>query len=254
MYALRDEEKKRVIEVTVDQANGKVPVYVGTGDVTTEKVIELTKHAEDAGADAASIVTPYFIRPSRDELYTHYKKVAEAVNIPVILYNNPGRTGINLDASTVSSLAEIDNIRGVKDSGGDLTLTAEYVRQVPGDFSVMAGKDSLILATLVYGGKGAIAATANVAPRLVLEIYNSFVNHDLEGARRAQFKLLPLRMAFDLGTFPAVIKEAMTLIGKPGGPAKSPVGPLSKENMGRLKAILQDLEVDGLSRDEPGKA
>jgi len=243
LYALREDEKKRVAEVTIDRANGRVPVYVGTGEITTEKVIASTKLAKNLGADAVSIGTPYFIRPSASELYEHYKTVAETVDITVLLYNNPGRTGVTLDPPTVSRLAEIDNIRGIKDSSGDMTLTAEYIRQTPDDFAVIAGRDSLIFATLLYGGKGAIAATANVAPKLVVKIYNLFMNHDLEGAREAQLRLLPLRGAFELGTFPAVIKEAMTLIGRPCGPAKSPVGRLSGENRKKLRVILKDLKL-----------
>lgn len=241
IYSLKDEERRRVIEVTVEETNGRVPVYAGTGEVTTEKVIDLTRYAKDAGADAASIITPYFIRPSSEELYMHYKKIAEAVDIPIILYNNPGRTGVNLDVSVVSRLAEIGNIVGIKDSSGDLTLTAEYIRQTPERFTVIAGRDSLILATLVYGGKAAIAATANVAPKLVIEIYEAFIKGDIKRAREAQFRLLPLRQAFRLGTFPVVVKEAMALIGKPSGPAKSPVGPMSEENREKLKRILSDL-------------
>ena len=148
---------------------------------------------------------------------------------------------MRLDASTVSRLAEIDNIVGIKDSSGDLTLTAEYIRLTPDDFAVIAGRDSLILATLLYGGKAAIAATANVAPKLVVEIYESFIKGDIKKAREAQFKLLPLRLAFSLGTFPVVVKEAMTLIGKPSGPAKSPVGAMSEENREKLRSVLKDL-------------
>ncbi|MEM2875932.1 MAG: 4-hydroxy-tetrahydrodipicolinate synthase [Candidatus Bathyarchaeia archaeon] len=242
-YSLTDEERKRVMEVTVDEANGRVPVYAGTGEVTTEKVIRLTKYAKDVGADAASIVTPYFIKPSSAELYAHYRRIAEAVDIPIVLYNNPDRTGVNLDAPTVGRLAEVNNIVGIKDSSGDLTLTADYIRLTPEDFAVIAGRDSLILATLLYGGKAAIAATANVAPKLVVDIYESFIKGDLKKAREAQFKLMPLRLAFSLGTFPVVIKEAMTMIGKPAGPAKSPVGAMSEENRSKLKAVLKDLEL-----------
>ncbi|MCD6530034.1 4-hydroxy-tetrahydrodipicolinate synthase [Candidatus Bathyarchaeota archaeon] len=241
IYSLTDEERKKVIEITVDEVNGRVPVYAGTGEVSTEKVITLTKYAKDVGADAASIITPYFIRPNSEELYNHYKKIAETVDIPIVLYNNPGRTGVNLDAQTVSRLAEIDNIIGIKDSSGDLTLTAEYIRLTPDDFAVIAGRDSLILATLLYGGKAAIAATANVAPHLVVDIYESFVKGDIKRAREAQFKLLPLRLAFSLGTFPVVVKEAMTMIGKPAGPAKSPVGGMSEENREKLRSILKEL-------------
>lgn len=242
-YALKEEEKKKAIEAAVDETNGRVPVYAGTGDITTRSVKELSRYAEDVGADAVSVITPFFIRPSQEELYKHYRAVAEAVNIPVLLYNNPARTGLNLDVSTVKRLAEIENIVGIKDSSGDLTLTAEYIRSCPEDFAVIAGRDSLILATLLYGGKGAIAATANVIPKLVVGIYESFVKGDMKKARELQFKLLPLRLAFDLGTFPVVIKEAINLIGKPGGPAKSPVAGLNEKERQKLKSILEDLEV-----------
>jgi len=240
-YALTDEERRRVIEITVDETNGRVPVYAGTGDVTTEKVIQLTRYAKEAGVDATSIVTPYFIKPSTEELYTHYKRIAEAVDIPIILYNNPGRTGVNLHAHTVGRLAEIDNIVGIKDSGGDLTLTADYIRLTPDRFAVIAGRDSLILATLIYGGKAAIAATANVAPKLVVEIYESFTNGDLQRAREAQFRLLPLRLAFSLATFPVVVKEAMNIMGRASGPTRSPVGRMSDQNREKLRSVLGEL-------------
>jgi len=240
-YSLPDEEKKKAIKIAVDETNGRVPVYAGTGDITTEKVIEMSKYAEDVGADAVSVVTPYFVKPTQGELYAHYKAVAEAVDISVLLYNNPDRTGVNLDATTVKRLAEVKNIVGIKDSSGDLTLTAEYIRSCPEDFSVIAGKDSLILATLLYGGKGAIAATANVVPRLVVDIYDSFMSGNLKKAKELQFRLLPLRTAFGLGTFPVVIKEAMNLIGKPAGPAKSPVAGISEDNREKLRGVLRNL-------------
>ncbi len=239
-YALRDDEKKQAIKVTVDEANGRVPVYAGTGDITTRTVIELSRYARDVGVDAVSVITPFFIKPTQEELYKHYKAVAKAVDIPTLLYNNPGRTGVNLDVSTVKRLAQIDNIVGIKDSSGDLTLTAEYIRSCPDDFAVIAGRDSLILATLLYGGKGAIAATANVVPKLVVGIYESFIKGDIDRAKDLQFKLLPLRLAFDLGTFPVVIKEAMNLIGKPAGPAKSPVAHLNEDDRKKLKDILKN--------------
>lgn len=240
-YALRDEEKKQVIEVTVSEVNGRVPVYAGTGDVTTRNVIQLSRYALDVGADAVSIVTPYFIRPSQDELFEHYKEIAESVDIPILLYNNPGRTEVSLDAATVGRLAEMDNIVGIKDSSGDLTLTAEYIHSCPKEFAVLAGRDSLILATLLYGGKGAIAATANIVPKLVVGIYESFVEGNIQKARELQFRLLPLRLAFRLGTFPVVVKESMMLIDKPAGPARSPVGSLPEKNREQLKRILRNM-------------
>ena len=242
-YALTEDEKKRVIEISVDEVNGRVPVYAGTGAVTTKMTIELSRYAVDVGADAVTIVTPYFIKPSQDELYMHYKRIAESVDSPILIYNNPGRTNVNLEAETVKKLAEIDNIVGIKDSSGDLTLTAQYIMKCPDEFAVLAGRDSLILATLLYGGKGAVAATANVAPRLVVGIYESFIKGDLEKARELQFKILPLRLAFSLGTFPVVVKEAMNLMRKPSGPAKSPVSPLPEEKKRKLKLLLEELNL-----------
>jgi len=242
-YALTEDEKKRVIEISVDEVNGRVPVYAGTRAVTTKMTIELSRYAVDVGADAVTIVTPYFIKPSQDELYMHYKRIAESVDSPILIYNNPGRTNVNLEAETVKKLAEIDNIVGIKDSSGDLTLTAQYIMKCPDEFAVLAGRDSLILATLLYGGKGAVAATANVAPRLVVGIYESFIKGDLEKARELQFKILPLRLAFSLGTFPVVVKEAMNLMRKPSGPAKSPVSPLPEEKKRKLKLLLEELNL-----------
>ena len=171
----------------------------------------------------------------------HYRRIAESIDIPVLIYNNPGRTGVNLETETVRRLAEIDNIVGIKDSSGDLTLTAQYIMECPKEFAVLAGRDSLILATLLYGGKGAVAATANVAPKLVVEIYESFMRGDLEKARELQFKLLPLRLAFNLGTFPAVVKEAMNILKRPSGPARSPVSSLPEDKRQRLKSILKGI-------------
>ncbi|MCD6325746.1 4-hydroxy-tetrahydrodipicolinate synthase [Candidatus Bathyarchaeota archaeon] len=242
-YALTDDEKKRVIEISVDEVNGRVPVYAGTGAVTTKMTIDLSRYAVNVGADAVTIVTPYFIKLSQDELYMHYKRIAESVDSPILIYNNPGRTNVNLEAETVKKLAEIDNIVGIKDSSGDLTLTAQYIMKCPDEFAVLAGRDSLILATLLYGGKGAVAATANVAPRLVVGIYENFIKGDLEKARELQFKILPLRLAFSLGTFPVVVKEAMNLMRKPSGPAKSPVSPLPEEKKRKLKLLLEELNL-----------
>jgi 4-hydroxy-tetrahydrodipicolinate synthase len=242
-YALNEEEKKQVMEITVDEVNGRVPVYAGTGDVATMSVVKMSKYALDIGVDAVSVVTPYFIRPSQDELFEHYREVAESVDIPILLYNNPDRTGVNLDVNTVSRLAQICNIVGIKDSSGDLTLAAEYVYACPKNFAIIAGRDALILATLLYGGKGAIAATANIVPKLVVEIYESFVKGDIKRAKKLQFELLPLRSAFRLGTFPVVVKEAMNLINKPAGPAKRPVRALSEENREKLKKVLKDMGI-----------
>ena len=241
-YALTFDEKKKVLETVVDEARGRVPIYAGTGANTTREVIALNKLAEDVGGiSAVSIITPSFITPSQEELYTHYRAIAAATKLPILLYNNPARTGVKLSEALVARLSQIDNIIGVKDSSGDLTLTGEYIRRTGPDFSVLAGRDTLIFATLMMGGAGAIAACGNAAPRVVADIYDFYAAGDYDRARQAQAKLAPLRLAFELGSFPVVIKEALELIGIPAGPCRAPIGPLSEANRQQLKNVLDEM-------------
>jgi 4-hydroxy-tetrahydrodipicolinate synthase len=242
-FALEREEKKQVWETVVEETQRRVPVYAGTGAITTREAIRLTKMAEGAGVDAVSVITPYFINPSQSELYEHYRSIASSTNLPVILYSNPGRTGVKLAVETAVKLSKIDNIAGIKDSSGDMTLTQEYIRRTSDDFAVLAGRDTLIYATLACGGKGSIAATANVAPGVVVEIYQNFIQGNCEKALEAQYRLAPLRMAFGLGTFPVVIKEALAMIGIEVGPTRSPVGLMTEENRKELRQVLTDLGV-----------
>ena len=243
-YALSKQEKKNIMEIAVDQAAGRIPVYAGTSAVTTREVIELNEIAEEVRVDAVSILTPYFIRPSQDELYEHYQAIAKATKLPILLYNNPARTGVTLSVALVERLADIDNIVGIKDSSGDMTLTGEYIRKtLDKEFYALAGRDTLILATLMYGGYGSIAASANVAPKLVASIYDYFIEGNIESAKQAQRALAPLRIAFSLGTFPVVIKEALKIIGIDAGPARAPVKGLSEEKKKELKQILKKINL-----------
>lgn len=242
-YALTAEERRLVWEVTVDQAAGRVPVYAGTGAVTTRDTAALARLAEDCGVDAISALTPYFVTISPREMEAHYRTIADATSLPVLLYGNPDRTGNRLSVATVLRLAEVSNIRGIKDSSGDMTLLAEYVRCAPEGFSVLAGRDTLIYGALAYGAAGSIAATANVAPALVASIYDRFRSGDLAGSRQAQRDLAPLRLAFSLGSFPVVIKEALDMLGLDAGPARAPVGPLAEAERAQLRAVLQGMEL-----------
>jgi 4-hydroxy-tetrahydrodipicolinate synthase len=240
-YALTFEEKKKVLEVVVDEARGRVPVYAGTGAITIREAIALTKMAEAAGVSAVSVLTPFFIHPNETELFEFYSAIAKATRLPVLLYNNPGRTGVTISANFVVLASKVENIVGIKDSSGDLTLTAEYIRRTDEKFSVLAGRDTLIYGTLCYGGKGAIAATANVAPKVIVEIYEAFQKGDLKRSLEAQFRLAPLRLAFDLGTFPVVIKEALNLIGIEAGVGIPPVGGITPKAKEELKEILKNM-------------
>jgi 4-hydroxy-tetrahydrodipicolinate synthase len=242
-WAFSKEEKQRAWEVVVEETNRRVPVYAGTAAITTRETITLTKLAEKAGVEAVSVLTPFFISPDDNQLYDHYRAVAEATSLPILLYTNPARTGVKISPSLLARLAAIKNIVGIKDSSGDLELTAEYIRVAPQEFSVVMGRDTLIFSALMHGAKAAIAATANVAPRLVADIYECFKAGDLAGAKKAQETLAPLRHAFSWGTFPVVIKEALDLMGFECGPARAPVGPISADQRERLKGVLQGMKL-----------
>lgn len=239
-YGLTPEEKRRIFEVAMDQARGRVPVYAGTNGITTRESIALTEIAEECGVDAVSVLTPMYVSPSQGQLIGHYKAIAASTSLPVILYNNPQRTGVSLSPATVAALAEVPNIVGIKDSSGDLTVTAEYIRLTRGNggFSVLMGRDTLIFGALCYGATGSIASCANVAPRICADIYNKFAAGDMAGALEAQFTLAPLRIAFAIGTFPVVIKEALELLGIEAGPCMDPVGPMTAEERERLRRVL----------------
>jgi 4-hydroxy-tetrahydrodipicolinate synthase len=242
-WAFDPAEKRQILEIVVEEADGRVPIYAGTSGVSTRESILLTRMAEEAGVDAVSLLTPFFITPNQTELYEHFAAVAEATSLPILLYNNPGRTGVRLAVETVARLAEIDNIVGIKDSSGDLTLTSEFIGATAEDFAVLMGRDTLILAGLLYGCKGSIAATANVAPRLVVQIFENFQTGDLESAKSAQERLALLRHAFGLGTFPVVVKEAVDMLGLEAGPARSPTGALSTAARAELEEVLRELNL-----------
>jgi 4-hydroxy-tetrahydrodipicolinate synthase len=241
-YGVELEEKRRAIAITVEHVKGRVPVFAGASAITTRECVKLAQIAEEAGVQAVTVLTPMFITPNEEELYQHFRTVASSTSLPVLLYNNPDRTGINMSAQLMERLADIPQVVGVKDSSGDLTLTSEYIRRTRGkEFRVLAGRDTLILATLVYGGYGCVAASANVAPALVSEIYRKFHAGDLQGALEAQYRLAPLRVAFNLGSFPVVIKDALNLLGIHAGDPIKPIRHCTDENLAKLKQILEQM-------------
>ena len=242
-YAFTTDEVREIFKAVKEEAAGRVPVYGGANHITTRGVIEILGVCEEVGVDAVSVLTPMFISQTQDELYTYYKKVAAATSLPIILYNNAPKTNVTIAPATAAKLAEIDNIVGVKDSTGDMTNTAEYIRLTRGNdnFSVMMGRDTLIFAALCYGASGSIAATANVAPKLVASIYNKFMAGDMQGALDAQFELAPLRIACGMGTFPAVIKEGLVQQGINVGKCLEPIAELSPDEKEKLRAVLRNM-------------
>ena len=238
-YALSDDEYKEVLEITVDEVNGRAPVYAGANHITTRGSIRLAQIAEEAGVDALSVLTPMFISPNQQQIYEHFATVAANTSLPILLYNNKPKTNVDITPATVTRLAEVKNIIGIKDSTGDLTNTGEYIRLTKGkDFHVFVGRDTLIHGALCYGASGAVAGCANVAPRLCANIYDKYMAGDIKGSLEDQFTLAPLRIAFTIGTFPAVIKESLELLGVPTGKCFAPVSPLNSEEREQVKKIL----------------
>jgi 4-hydroxy-tetrahydrodipicolinate synthase len=245
IYGLTAEQKRCVVEVTVDHTAGRVPVYCGASEITTRDCIQTAQMVEEVGGVAAlSVLTPYFMAPTQSELADHFKAIAKSTKLPIILYGNEARTQVKIEVKTCEELSKVDNIIGIKDSSGDMTRMAEYLRVTNREtFSVLAGRDTLIYAGLCHGGSGAIASTGNIAPKLVSEIYNTFVAGDLQKSLELQFKLAPLRLAVDKATFPVVLKEGLRMVGIDVGYAFAPAAEMSPESRELLAKVLKDLEL-----------
>lgn len=234
------EEKLKFARIVIEEANGRVPVIVGTGGISTEETIDLSQKMEQLGADALSLITPFFISPSQEEMAVHFEKVAESTSLPILLYNIPARTGVNLQPETVARLAKVPNIVGIKDSSGNFANIENYIHATrEEDFSVFAGTDSLILQTLQAGGKGAVAATANMIPDVVVAIYNNWLKGNIEAAEENQEKLKPLRDTFKYGTLPSVLKKAVELYSVPVGPPKMPVSEISGDALVKVAEMVE---------------
>lgn len=240
-HVLSDDEKVEFAKTVIDYTNKRVSVFVGVGGNSTREVISLAKQMESIGADALSIITPYFVPPTQRELIEHYKAIAESVSLPIMMYNMPGKTGINIEPESVNELADVKNIVGIKDSSGKLDNIKAYIEIAKEkDFAVFSGSDSLILETLKAGGQGAVAATANFLAGIDVSIYNNFVNGDLESAKKAQDSIEELRRILKLGTIPSVIKKTVVLNGINVGPARLPVSELNDEAMSEVKKVVEN--------------
>jgi 4-hydroxy-tetrahydrodipicolinate synthase len=245
-FALTADERSALLDAVLAAVNGRVPVIAGTGTITTRDAIALTEAAERAGADAAAIITPYFVSPSQDELYAYYANIAAAVSLPLFAYSNPSRTGgVALTPQTLARLAEtIPHFVGVKDSSGDVAVTAAILRACPPDFGVFVGKDSLIYAALCHGATGSVGLTMNIAPGIAVGLYDAFQAGDHAQAREYQTKLAILREELrQFGSYPAPVKAALEIMGLPAGPPRLPIRPVSDEQRVKLRALLLRLGI-----------
>lgn len=232
------EEHKRVIELTVETVNKRIPVIAGTGSNSTKEAIELTKHAEKAGADAALLITPYYNKPTQEGLYQHFKSVSEEVSIPLILYNVPSRTGLNMLPETVARLSELKNIAGIKEASGDLKQVSQIIRLCRNDFVVLSGDDFVTLPMLSVGAKGVISVTSNVIPDDVAQMMDAFFAGDYKKTRDLHFKMWDINVAMFLETNPIPVKTALALMGMISPEMRLPLAPMSESNLKRLKETL----------------
>ena len=229
-YALSEEEKLTLVKIVVDEAAGRVPIFAGSGGISTEAVIQLTNQFAELGIDAVSIITPYLIKISDEELIQHYQAIAANTNLPIILYNIPANTKISISEQVFKELIKIPRIVGIKDSSGQLENIQMYLDlNDRADFSVLVGSDSLILPALQKGADGAVAATSNVLTKTDLGIYQAYLANNLEKAARLQESINDFRRVLKLATVPSVLKYSLGLTGIPVGPPKSPVRGVTPE-------------------------
>ncbi len=247
-YILNEAEKEQVLKIVIDENNGRVPVYAGTGCISTRDTIRQSQMAMDLGADVLSIITPSFAAASQSELYDHYRAVAEAVDMPIVLYNIPARTGNTLAPATVARLSKVDNIVGAKDSSGNFDNMLQYIEMTRDseDFAVLSGNDSLILWNLLAGGQGGIAGCANVFPEVMASIYDYFIAGDLENARKAQDSIRSFRNCFKYGNPNTIVKTAVGLLGYPVGKCRAPFNQVPEEGILALKQVLADCREKGM--------
>ncbi|HUL87672.1 MAG TPA: 4-hydroxy-tetrahydrodipicolinate synthase [Pseudolabrys sp.] len=226
---LSHDEHKQVVEWCIDQADGRVPVVAGSGSNSTAEAIDLSRHAEEAGADAVLIVTPYYNKPTQEGLYQHYKAINDAIGIPIIIYNIPGRSIVDMSVETMARLFELKNIAGVKDATANMARVSQQRAAMGPDFNQLSGEDITALGFMVHGGHGCISVTSNVAPRLCAEFQAACLKGDFAAALKLQDKLTPLHINLFVETSPAPIKYAMSLIGKCANTVRLPMVPASEK-------------------------
>jgi len=232
-------EHKRVVETCIDQVKKRVVVIAGTGSNNTAESLELTQHAEAAGADAALMITPYYNKPTQEGLYQHYKTVASRTKIPIVVYNVPGRTSVNLLPETVARLAELPNIVGLKDATGDLKQGCKTLELCGGKITVLSGDDFTTLPLMCMGGMGVISVISNVAPADMAGMCNAFFTGDLAKARELHYKMWPLMEAMFIETNPTPAKTALKMMGKITGEVRQPLWVMSAANEDKLRQVMQ---------------
>jgi 4-hydroxy-tetrahydrodipicolinate synthase len=234
---LSHEEHRQVVEWCIEQSNGRVPVIAGSGSNSTKEAIELSQHAEAAGADAVLIVTPYYNKPTQEGLYQHFKAINDAIGIPIIIYNIPIRSVIDMSVDTMSRLFELDNIAGVKDATANVVRVSQQRAAMEG-FNQLSGEDATVLGFMAHGGHGCISVTSNVAPRLCAEFQDACLRGDYRTALGLHDKLMPLHTALFIETNPAPVKYALSVLGKCADTVRLPMVPVAEKTKSAVREAM----------------
>jgi 4-hydroxy-tetrahydrodipicolinate synthase len=236
---LSHEEHDRVVDITVETVARRVPVLAGAGSNATDEAIRLTEHAKKSGADGVLQVNPYYNRPTQEGLYRHFEAIAKKVNIPIVLYNIPGRTGVNMTPETMARLAKLDSIVGVKEASGSLGQVSDIIEQCPKEFIVLSGEDNLTFPMLALGARGAISVTANILPKKCAEMFVAVEQGDWAAARKVHYELAEMNRILFIETNPVPLKAALAMLKKISPELRLPLSPLSQENEPRLREVLK---------------
>ena len=231
-------EHRRVVEICIGAVEGRIPVIAGTGSNSTAEAISLTRHAKESGADAALVVTPYYNKPTQGGLYAHFREIHDATEIPIIIYNIPGRSAVNMTTETMSELGELPMVIGVKDATGDLSRVSAMRLLLGSEFCQLSGDDATALALMAHGGHGCISVTANVAPRMCAQFQDVCLKGDFAGALALHDRLMPLHTALFLESSPAPVKYAVSLLGMCTGDLRLPMVPVADETKDRIRASM----------------
>ena len=242
---LSHDEHKKIIEILIDEVDGRVETLAGAGSNSTKEAIDLVKFSEDVGADAALVITPYYNKPQQHGLVDHFKVVSEAADIPIIAYNVPSRTGVNMDVDTIVEIAKIDNIDAIKEASGSIDKISEIYKALSlegleEDFNILSGEDGLTLPIMALGGTGVISASANVDSRRMVLMVDSMLNEDYQRAQELHYDMINLIKALFIESNPVPAKTAMRLMGLPSGPLRKPLAEMKDENVEILKKALKD--------------
>jgi 4-hydroxy-tetrahydrodipicolinate synthase len=242
---LSEEEQYKIIETAVEVSNGRIKIIAGAGSNSTAKAIKLAKNAQKAGADAILSITPYYNKPTQEGLYAHFAEIANAVDLPIIMYNVPGRTGVNMSAETTLKIAEkIPNIVGIKESSGNIIQVMQIIRNRPDGFKVYSGDDSFAFPIILAGGDGVISVASNEVPNLMKELVSACLNDEIEKARELHYKLLPLMEINFIETNPIPVKSAMAMLGLIKEVYRLPLVKISDKNREKIRAVLLELKLE----------